>query len=907
MQDDQHDDQRKLIEQLQSTVNDLSDRLDKLSARLDTHLQCENEPTPPQPKPLQPTPPKPTASSSSSYQIPKDTTRKPAKKPFVKPISKPTPKPKRPPFDPSKFEWLLGIKGLMLVGVIIIVVGVAMFLKLAADEGWIAAISPAMRCLSTATFGFALVMLGEFLRKKINPLASSGFTAAGIATIYASILASTKMFDLIDIPLAFILLFLVTVLGIYLGSLSNRVMLSILSLIGAFAVPILLSTGEGSRVILPVYLLSLLTIGLSLSGWKGGRYAYVRQLAWWGTGLVGTAWIHRMYIDAPINTLAFVASAWTMTVIELTVSARFFKTLRDKHAWPQNSKSGFIRKENNEISFDPRTLLLPESRWINALFGATVWAAIAAGITLRGINPDYDFIAPLSLAIMSTLIVALSTFTKIKLTGKLCTDSTSPPALLGAALIINAAMLAVATIAVAFGGWLQVLAWIVAGLAATETARQIRFRAVGIFGLALFAVAITRLLTVDLENYFNATPSIEAFEVASTPWTLQMTLATLAFIAAFARSRYTPEKTIAICTAIWTASFAIVHEQTHLHALGPAWLIIAAIGCWSAPRIKNTPLRINAYILSAIAMCITLAAQLNLSNNLGYEIEIHTVSMIITTLAWIAIAASPTSDFVTRTISATLATISALIAIGKLDSTMGTSEMLFFQSIALATMIALGKRLYAWSLNEIATTYTLLLAVGWGLNELNLGAQAIQAPPFLRPDSLAVLAILLTLFWSAKTTTARNQASDSPAQLHRSRQSITTASFATLWLLFLAATSLEVVRSTRALFDAGSARGASISIWWSIYAIASVAAGFKLHKALRWAGLSLMGIVAAKVLLIDTMTLAPPARVVAAITVGLIIIATGVLYTRLVATTEDDQEPKQPTDDSTVTEESVDE
>lgn len=908
MQDDQRDqnDQRQQIEQLQSTVDQLSKRLDELTARLDTHLdnqQTKPQHLQPQPQPQsQPTPtPKPIIT--------------PVPKPFSQRTPAPTkkPKPQRPAFDPSKFEWLLGIKGLMLVGVFIVVVGVAMFLKLAADEGWIAAASPTMRCLSTATFGFILIALGEFLRKKINPLASTGFTAAGIATVYASILASTKMFDLIDAPVAFILLFLTTAIGIYLGSLSSRVMLSLLSLIGAFAVPILLSVGQDSRVILPIYLLSLLSMGLTLSGWKGGRYAYVRQLAWWGTGILGTAWIAKMNTDAPINTLAFIAAAWTMTITELAVSARFFNKLRDKHPWPETSTAGFTKADNNtddstdnslnnsEITFDPRTLLLPESRWINALFAVTIWSTISAGVTLAGINPDLDYIAPLALAILSTLIIAISRFTKLKLTGNIFANSSSPQSLFGAALIINAAMLVVATIAVAFGAWLQVIAWIVVGLAATETARRFRFRAAGIFGLALLAVALARLLTIDLTNSFNTTPTFQALGLAATPWTLQMVIAAAALIAAWTRSRYTPERIIALCVSIWIASFALIHEQTQLHSIAPAWMIIAALGCWIAYRIKSFPLRINAYILSGLAMSLALAAQLNQTAIQEFELNIHPITMIITALAWAAIAAVPKSNYLTRTLTAALAIISILIAIAKLDSTMGTPEMLVFHSIALAATIALGKRLYAWSLNEIASTLTLFLAIGWAIYQASLGSKAIQAAPFLRADSLAVLAILLTLFWSAKTLTTRNKAPDAPAELPTTRQSTIIACLTTLWFLFLASSTLEVVRATRMIFDAGSAKGASVSIWWSLYAITSVAAGFKLHKSLRWAGLSLIGIVAAKVLLIDTMTLAPPARVVAAITVGLIIIATGVLYTRLVAATENestDQQNDDPADSS---------
>ncbi len=54
----------------------------------------------------------------------------------------------------------------------------------------------------------------------------------------------------------------------------------------------------------------------------------------------------------------------------------------------------------------------------------------------------------------------------------------------------------------------------------------------------------------------------------------------------------------------------------------------------------------------------------------------------------------------------------------------------------------------------------------------------------------------------------------------------------------------------------------------------------------------LLGVVAIKVLLIDTVTLNQASRIVAAITVGLIIIAAGVLYAKLVeVVTENDPDP----------------
>ena len=414
----EHDD-RAQIERLQHTVDNLITRVDALTRRLDATPITPPSPTaPPLSPPTTPAAPEPiTPIQSTPIASPPTLPTQPLPTksiPAHLQTSNRTPAPKREPrFDPNKFdlsklEWLLGIKGLMLLGVVIVVIGIGMFLKLANDEGWIGSLSPAVRCGSAGIFGLVLLGLGEFLRKKINPLASSGFSAAGISTMYAAIYAASRMYDLISTELTFTLLAIVSIVGVLLGALSNRVLLALLSLVGAFAVPILLSTGEPSSIILPGYLLFLLAMGLVLSGWKGGHYSHARRLAWWGTGLIGSLWLSTMYDQSPISSLVFVTLAWLMTIIELAASSRFFGSLRDSISWQSSCMSGFIRTDAGEISFNPLSLFSREARWINSLFGATIWSVIAAGLTIKSLNPDLVFIAPLAFGSLSILIILAS-------------------------------------------------------------------------------------------------------------------------------------------------------------------------------------------------------------------------------------------------------------------------------------------------------------------------------------------------------------------------------------------------------------------------------------------------------------------------------------------------------------------
>ncbi len=854
------------IDQLQSDLEILAGRITEITRRLDT-IQA---PVPSS----RPTPRVPPTPEHSQPRAP----YKPANTPAPERVAKPP----RKPFDPKAFEWVLGIKGLMLLGVIIVIVGVGMFLKLAHDEGWIASLPPATRCGAAAVFGMALVLLGETLRRKLSPLASSGFTAAGIATLYASIYAAFRMYGLLNIETTFALLFLTTLSGIVLGAIADRVMLALLSLVGAFTVPILLSTGDPSYFVLPCYLLFLLATGLVLSGGKGGAYAHARRFAWWGTGIIGSLWLADMHERTLTSPLVFITLAWAMTVAELALSARFFKSLRDRVSWTPACNAGFIRDPEGELSFNPVSLLTLQARWVNALFGATVWAVVAAGATIRSHNPDLIFLAPLSFALLSAAFVAIAMRLGSGPRPALTTNTASPASLFLSALAINASLLLVATIATALGGWVEVVAWLAVGLAAIETSRRLRFRAVGLFGGVMLAFAIGRLGTYDLWQYMDDEPIFMARGIALTPWSAQVAAGALACAIAAWRFRHATEKHIAAPLALWVLAASLLHNQSEIASLGCAWVALAALGAWFTLPLTRANLqqnlRINAIILLSIASLILTLDQLDHG-----QPRINPVEMVIVLIGWAAIAALPRAGCALRTTSAALAIVAALLALGRLEQTQGIEAMLVWQSVLLGAVVLLGKYLFRWSLSEMGSALILLLACVWGIHELVRGPATLTQPPLSGLDALAVALMLSTILYAGLTLTKRRLADDAPKpEFADLRRTLTNALLGAFWLVLLLASTLEIIRALHAFFDSSSAQGAGVSIWWSVYAVASVALGFRLPRPLRWAGLTLLCIVAAKVLLFDTMTLAPTARIIAAITVGLIIIATGVLYTKLV-------------------------
>lgn len=784
----------------------------------------------------------------------------------------------KPRIDARKFEWLLGARGLALGGVVIVVVGFGMFLKYAYDEGWIASIAPAWRCAGTGGFGLLLIALGEVLRRKINPLASTGVTAAGIAIAFGSILAAEKLYGLVPVPAAFAMMAAVTVGGVLLGSVSNRVTLSLLSLLGAFLVPPLLSTGEPSYVAMPGYLLCLLALGLALSAWRGGAYAHVRRLAWWGTGILGTLWIGTVYDDRPASPIAFAALAWGMTVVELILSARFFTAVGGRPGWPETSRTGFRRDNLGEIRFDPRSLLAPEARWLNAAFGATIWAVTAVSVTVRAHRPELDFLSPLGFGLASLLAAFIATGASRR---AWLPELPSPRSALASALAVNALLLMVATIATALGGWVQVIAWCAVGVAAVETARRLRFRALAVFGFALVGVALARLLTIDLVEHVPTTPDITALDLAFGPWSAQLALVGIAWGAVAFRSRGRFGTALGACLVPWCLAFATLHPDSGVHAIGAAMATLAALAGWTTLRLAGPANRINACVLGAIGLLIAWSGQFDLAITSEAALRIVPASLIVTGLAIGAVAALPRNPFWLRVTSAALAIACGVIAIARLDETHGTDRALLAESVYAALVLLAGVRLRRWSLAEIAGVLLMVLALVWGAVQAWRGRSVFEGPPLIHTAFSPAGLTVIGLIFAGVLLHRGEPAADAPRAARKTRRVLAHASHGAAWALLLASTSIEAARLARTLFEETTARSAAVSIWWSLFAVASVVLGFRVGAPLRWAGLVLLAVVGGKVLLIDTVTLNQPSRIVAAITVGLVTIGASVLYARI--------------------------
>lgn len=174
------------------------------------------------------------------------------------PISRPISSPPPPRPAGRSVETNLGQKWFLVIGVILTVVGISYFLKYSFDQNWI---GPAGRVAMAYLASVGLLLAGETFRKKKLDLFGYCLIAGGIASLYFSSYAGFQIYGLISQATAFALMILVTVLGCALALVHNNKWIAVLSLVGGFLTPLLLSTGVSNQVVLMTYL-AILDLGI---------------------------------------------------------------------------------------------------------------------------------------------------------------------------------------------------------------------------------------------------------------------------------------------------------------------------------------------------------------------------------------------------------------------------------------------------------------------------------------------------------------------------------------------------------------------------------------------------------------------------------------------------------------------
>lgn len=211
---------------------------------------------------------------------------------------KPTPLPPTPP-SPTRpalkeklgavdWERWIGVRGAAVVGGIVLALAAILFFRHAFERGWI---QPSVRVAIGVASGIALIGGGWFTRRRGFRWAPDALAGAGIVALYATIWAADKRYSMISIAASFPLMAVVTALACVIAVRFRSLFAVLLGLVGGFATPLLLTTGENRPLSFFGYIL-LLDLGLVFVGRKR-KWPSIGILALLGTFLMEGLWIWR--------------------------------------------------------------------------------------------------------------------------------------------------------------------------------------------------------------------------------------------------------------------------------------------------------------------------------------------------------------------------------------------------------------------------------------------------------------------------------------------------------------------------------------------------------------------------------------------------------------------------------------
>ncbi|MBQ0156104.1 MAG: DUF2339 domain-containing protein [Bacteroidales bacterium] len=144
----------------------------------------------------------------------------------------------------DNFDWekFIGENLIMKLGILIMLIGVAIGGKYAIDNDLL---SPTMRIIIGVIFGAALQGVAIKIKKDYKTL-SAVIASGAMATLYFMTFFAYNLYDLIPMPVAFVLMTLITIATVWQACTYDLEVIAVIGLVAAYVIPFMLSTGEGS-------------------------------------------------------------------------------------------------------------------------------------------------------------------------------------------------------------------------------------------------------------------------------------------------------------------------------------------------------------------------------------------------------------------------------------------------------------------------------------------------------------------------------------------------------------------------------------------------------------------------------------------------------------------------------------
>jgi uncharacterized membrane protein len=179
---------------------------------------------------------------------------------------------------------LFGGNTIVRAGVLVLLVGVALLLRWAAEHS----VFPIeLRMCFAALIAIALVGVG-YVQREARPGFAQSLQGAGVAALYLVVFFAFRRYDLLPAGLAFALLCAIALASGVLSVVQNAVALIVIGQIGGFMAPVLASSGGGSHVALFSYYLLLNLLIFAVSWFRPWRALNLIGFAF--TFGIGSTW-----------------------------------------------------------------------------------------------------------------------------------------------------------------------------------------------------------------------------------------------------------------------------------------------------------------------------------------------------------------------------------------------------------------------------------------------------------------------------------------------------------------------------------------------------------------------------------------------------------------------------------------
>ncbi len=188
----------------------------------------------------------------------------------------------------SALELVMGVKAAAFVGITILVIGISLLITYAIQNAWL---GPGARSMLGVLCGAMLVALGNFAeqRREKYRLLARVLTGGGGSLFFVSVYAAYGMYHLIPAPLAGLGLLACAAAVFSLAMVYRSQAVAVLGVVGAFLVPMLVSSGVGNPTFLLAYV-ALLNVPVILLGLRR-KWQWLYNLGFVSTVLYFLQWM----------------------------------------------------------------------------------------------------------------------------------------------------------------------------------------------------------------------------------------------------------------------------------------------------------------------------------------------------------------------------------------------------------------------------------------------------------------------------------------------------------------------------------------------------------------------------------------------------------------------------------------